>query len=749
MKNSKSKTKIILDYINKKQWSKLIAELPEIDLSTPLNSDNYLIHYAGYHNNINLLKELIKYDKNIKYKNSYGNTIGHIAALDGYKELLKFIIDYDITILNEKNNNDETILYIIYNDAELLEYIFDNHKNITNKVDINLFNRKQMNNILTLNIIDHNINLIELLLKNGTDPNEPHDAPPLVLACDIEDINIINLLLENEADINLPDVTGRSPLQFAVFKKNYEITKLLLEKGADYNYVNLYGDNFVPALALKYSTNDIIDLLLQYDINIMFTDKFLNTLGHMIFILPKKPILPLNIKRKIISKTLDLNVQNIDGDTIFGLLLINDNWKDYRDILITKKIDMYIENKQGIKIIDIITRRNDHDELYDLVTNSYLNNVKQQKGSIKEIKPVVESQRSGITPIKLVEQCLNRMGDNIIQSNDKCKESVKKYILNEKQSSPLDDDEIKIDKYPYVSFSLFRASTINIMMYNHYILTKYDDIVIPLNKKTKFDIKSELIKSVSNESNEINRHLLYDYSTAPELISLAILWHDKTTYKIPPFFEKSFIEAIKLKKRFVLLFLYLINTTMQHSNILLYDTHNNTIERFDPYGDIKYNDANDLDLLLEKIFKNIYTKNKKLFNKKQDFKYIAPKDYVKINSFQTISNETDLLNKKHGDIGGFCVAWCFWYLEMRLNNPNVPQIKLVNKAIKKLVNMDISFTEYIRNYANFLTSTQNKLLLEAGINEHNLYNKYFELSDSKKVFRFVIEKIKKLLKDPV
>lgn len=85
--------------------------------------------------------------------------------------------------------------------------------------------------------------------------------------------------------------------------------------------------------------------------------------------------------------------------------------------------------------------------------------------------------------------------------------------------------------------------------------------------------------------------------------------------------------------------------------------------------------------------------------------------------FQTISNEENNFNKKMGDFGGFCLAWCLWYLELRLSNPKINSKKLVTKSIKKLKLKNISFSEHIRNYANYINEKRIKWLTSVGIDK--------------------------------
>jgi len=105
------------------------------------------------------------------------------------------------------------------------------------------------------------------------------------------------------------------------------------------------------------------------------------------------------------------------------------------------------------------------------------------------------------------------------------------------------------------------------------------------------------------------------------------------------------------------------------ANILIYDFKNMVIERFDPYGNMI--DKNEMDDILEAEL----TWNTGLT-------YIAPVDYLPSVSFQTISNEENVINQKSGDLDGFCLAWCLWYLETKLKNTNIKSKLLVEKLIK-------------------------------------------------------------------
>ena len=83
-------------------------------------------------------------------------------------------------------------------------------------------------------------------------------------------------------------------------------------------------------------------------------------------------------------------------------------------------------------------------------------------------------------------------------------------------------------------------------------------------------------------------------------------------------------------------------------------------------------------------------------------------------------------------MGGFCLAWCMWWVEfyiLNINNDLLTNNKLkilIQKVIKKIINNGYLLSEYIRNYANYM---HNKLIskLSNTLSINNLYyDKYID-----------------------
>lgn len=75
--------------------------------------------------------------------------------------------------------------------------------------------------------------IIQALLNKGAEVNELDDngCTPLYHACDAGDLEIAQMLIENKADVNF----GKPPLTAALYRDQWDIVKLLIEKGAQPN----------------------------------------------------------------------------------------------------------------------------------------------------------------------------------------------------------------------------------------------------------------------------------------------------------------------------------------------------------------------------------------------------------------------------------------------------------------------------------------------------------------------------------
>ncbi|TDL80946.1 M48 family metallopeptidase [Peribacillus frigoritolerans] len=107
-----------------------------------------------------------------------------------------------------------------------------------------------------------NAEMVELLLKNGADPNIVSDNGD-VATVDIiysGDLDLAELLIEKNADINLEDGYGQTALTAAVYEEDVKMVELLLNAGADPDYATS-EDETARSIAEEIKVPEITALL--------------------------------------------------------------------------------------------------------------------------------------------------------------------------------------------------------------------------------------------------------------------------------------------------------------------------------------------------------------------------------------------------------------------------------------------------------------------------------------------------------
>jgi len=145
-----------------------------------------------------------------------------------------------------------------------------------------------------------------------------------------------------------------------------------------------------------------------------------------------------------------------------------------------------------------------------------------------------------------------------------------------------------------------------------------------------------------------------------------------------------------MRKRFAAIPIVLNVENAAHLNMIVIDNKAKTLERFEPHGaySSKKYGPEKLDELLNS------------WSKDMGLRYI-PTNLVCPNfqwMYKGVQRGKTFIE---GDPGGYCTAWGLWYINLRLKNPNMPPLKLLQNAINSLsVGGDDDFRKFIRNYAD-------------------------------------------------
>ncbi|WP_342262895.1 ankyrin repeat domain-containing protein [Spiroplasma endosymbiont of Dromius quadrimaculatus] len=149
---------------------------------------------------------------------------------------------------------------------------------LSKDVNVNIANESGLSP-LNGAIMDDNLEIVKLLLAHGADANaqtseDNGKLTPLYIAAQRDcSLEIVEELINNGADVNVTDKNGDIPLHNAISNDHEAITKLLIEKSANVNKINLFGKT--PLLNATFQSNniDIVKHLLNHpQININISD---------------------------------------------------------------------------------------------------------------------------------------------------------------------------------------------------------------------------------------------------------------------------------------------------------------------------------------------------------------------------------------------------------------------------------------------------------------------------------------------
>ncbi len=707
----------IIQFLDDNNW-KAIKEIIKSDNFDPtyfVDQINGPLHYLVYHNKINLIEMIdpVKLKNIINIQNAEGDTICHIAAKLKNVEFVNYCLKIDSEIIYIKNNLNCTPLFYLVSDSIVI-------CEIVKMIDIYDHYLNDMYTLTQFFVLTKNFKMLQFVLDNIKINNLTNNILFDLIESDISiklKLKIFNMLKKYSLDINYLNEKLMSPLIFSLRHGFSDVTEFLLDNDANINY---YGpENNDHPLSIAIETEDIssIYLLLNHNIDFNVRDKNLKTSVHHVFL--KKNNIPLNIKQKLLYKAKNINQTDNQMNSILSLLIQNDNWKKYANILQDKKLKIHNKNKNGLAPIDFIDKY-ELPEFIELVYQSHLN--------------------------KLDNKILLTMDNNSI---DQYKEYIMKKIITVDYSRDDNKTQLKLIICPETNITHFSAYTYNYICFLYYILEKYPHVKIPamapdqMKDKKPADLYQELVKDWSSKkikSAKIFRSIIKDYVFhSPILINHVIIWENNHTFFFSPYIIQGIYETIRKypTTRFIILKMTIITEkNFNHANILVLDINNKSVERFDPYGNVSFYYGRQIDKLL-KIFFSEFFQEKNSQDVLYGIKYMPPSKLFDGVSFQIFSDEKNKMNYVENDPAGFCVAWCLWYVEMRAKNLEIDPASLIEESVMQINEKQYNFKDYIRDYANLLDSKKNIILEKAGVMSKYWYRLHIPIVVYKAYLKYI------------
>jgi len=664
--------KLFIDY-NKNSVCKNIFEIVDDNFDIPL-------FYAIQFNNIESINLIIDNMTSFLFKNKFGENALFLAVKTKNLDIFKIIFTkLSFNMLNIKNNNGENIFHIIIQNKsyDIFKFIFDN------------FDKTKL--LCLLNIPDsvNNLSVFHYIF----------------IYFDLDFLNLFDQLdIIKELNLNSQDNSGNSFLHYFINniiniqnintnqnKNILSIIHIIKKYNLNYNLFNIDGD--LPGHILSKNIQFFIDNKLDILINHILTNS-------------------------------EVNLQNFEGNSILFLLVKNNCWDNFTNLLVNKKLNIFILDNKNKTLFDYLKNKN-FNNFVKLIVNSYIYCLFYINISFF---------------YDLDNSCKKELRDN---NKDKCYDIINTKINNNINSFIKNKDIYEVYSYPVIhkynkiiknykniASSTYTGSTLDIFCGLLYLKNKFNtkinnnSEIIDKNIITSLKLikkKSQNIISCNNNSKKIC-----------EIKGFEILWKNQSIY-FPSEIEEI-ISNNKFKFFIIPISIELIvdNNIFFHANYLLWDIKAKEVERFEPHGfdhpsGFDYN-KNLLDYNLSNIINS--------FN----FLYISPDKILPKIGFQTIEiNELD--NTFYGDPNGFCSLWCIWWADMRLSYPYITKYKLFNVLKRQLINENISFKQLIRNYSNLITSIRHELLGKANTNNNEWMNDLISDKNLNKLNTILLENI--------
>lgn len=694
-------------------------ELEEILFSDKIKSlnfhdenNNYLIHYLINYNQLELTEKLLK-KKNIKLDiiDNEGKTLLYPIIKYGYNEFLETLLKFNqvnvgFSIIDNKDKLGYTALHyaVLMNNLEAIKILLKYGSDIT------IYDNNG-NNILQLALENNKTDIFIYLLEQISDLEiytNTHQSL-LHLAISYQNIKIIDLLLEKNIKINARETDfGASVLQYAIVINNFEICKKLIDKNIDINLQDYQGNTaLIQAINEEVPNIDIINLLINTnDIDFNISNIEGDTSLHVL--LSKydkyKNIISKENFEKVIKNT-DLSIQNNRGNTLIHLLLKNNLFIKFENILKEKELNIFINNLKNESCFDLI---DNNIKIIKIIIDSYYNILLQNKSKL-----VLEWE------IK----CADKKDSELI-----CKQKINDIIFNEKRSVPHIKNNIKlnIDNGIFVNFCYYTGSTIDIICGMIFLYTKFSKLnfnIILNEGLTKHDVLIKYYESIG-----------IDDKFKLGLINFEIIWcFQKIIY--PTNFDETIKKLLKTAK-YISIPIGIETSVGSHANILLWDVKNKIIERFEPYGKYHPKELNYNPKILDMLLFNKF----KLFD--ENIKYLTPQDFLPIVGFQILEISENNKCKRIGDPNGFCGVWCTWWVYQRMSNPNILPSILAIELIKQIKLDNYNFKTVIRNFSSHITIMRDNILKSNNIDINDWITSNYKQNVLENIERDLLKLIK-------
>lgn len=674
---------------------------------------NSLLNLAINRNQLRLVETLLNNGAIVDIVDNDGLHILYYPVRFGYQSMTELIVNYvtnnvSIDIMNAEDKNGMTIILYAVRFKNYVAFGYFLNQNI----NLNYLTKKKIAVIHYL-IIKKENTLLELLLKKPVDVNliGIDGEGPLHLACNFKDTNAMEQLIKHGAKLNLPTENYLLlPIHYLIHNGMTEWIIRFIDLGTSLIHQDFQG-NTVIHHCIYNSNFDVLDYIFKFPVNKtknydwtglnqqkpnqsnQVIDPSLTnidglTITHLLLYYYSDRMDPY--LDKIIPKS-NLNLQDNKGNTIIHLISDTNLWIKFADYFRNKKINLYIKNRDNEIPLDYLKGTPDEisllkNQIFHIVADGYYAYLKRHPNSWLN---------------KWESDC--SLG---ITTEEECKRTILNEISNGR-SMPIKKNAINIKlSYDIVVFNTFVSNMLDMVAGLALMAKKYSNVGVLFIENPVMDNNlREYYKSIGIENGENKLNYQID-----------IIWIFQKLF-VPAYFADLIVKYSK-EKDWIIIPLTITLENESHSNFLLFDCKRKIIERFEPYGSTYPPEFNYNPRLLDKLLERYINSLEKIGK----VKYLTPSDYEPIIGFQIYGNYEKIYNTNIGDPEGFCLLWCFWFCEYKIQHPKINSSKLIKYLLSEIRMNHLYFRSVIRNYSKQITEYRDAVLNKYSFNVNDYIN---------------------------
>jgi len=300
---------------------------------------------AATKDNLDVLNVLIANGADVESTTMFGQTPLMAAALYGHVDIIKVLLKKKAKV-NTLDLHGASALHLASKNGnvEIIQHLIDSGEILDLDAQTNL----GMSPLVVTSVYGH-LSSMKLLIANGANVHKVNGeyGTPLHQAAALGHLNMFEyLLFATTLDINLPTISGVTPLMLTAEKGQFEFVKALLQEKAE---VNAQMNDGLSALHLATANIKIVEILYEHGANIDIKSDSHGTpmtravmLGH------------LDVVKYLIEKKADINITTLLGET--PLMLAAEHGQiELVKALLQKKAEVNAQTNDGLSALHLAT----------------------------------------------------------------------------------------------------------------------------------------------------------------------------------------------------------------------------------------------------------------------------------------------------------------------------------------------------------------------------------------------------------